>query len=227
MREARIVSELPGQVVAREIIDWEVNAKARFDPLNPQATSIYGLFQELASHLGEPKRLYSHKDGASRRPVITVLLRKMEELYKQYEDRKEGEELEKGVGFLLSREKFGLELKIAIPEVALEEKGRQRETGWRRIIPKKSSKSKFKLVDLDRIPEESYTLSFAMEEEACTLFIRSKLEENAALIIRYPFGEISLGEKKCPGWKYEVALLKVGPQYPISIKMLYAEIANS
>lgn len=228
--EVNMGSELSGQVVAREIIDGEVNARKRFDPENPQATSIYGLFKELVSHSGKPKRLYSHTDGASRRSVITGLFKRMENLYEQCggfgTGNRKSEVLERGEDFLLSRDDFGIELKITIPKVVLQKKELQKEPGWRRIISKKLKKSDFELTDLDTIPEENYYLYFSKIAGNSALSIEDEPRGKAALITRYPFRKILLEEKECPGWEYDVALLTKDKLNPISIKILYTEVAS-
>lgn len=230
--EASMGSEPSGQVVAREIIDGEVNARKRFDPENPQATSIYGLFKELASHSGKPKRLCSHNNGVSRRAVITGLFKRMENLYEQCDGYSTGnrkhEVLEKGEDFLLSRDNFGIELKITIPKVVLQRKELQKESGWRRIISRKSKKSDLKLTDLDTIPEENYYLYFSKIAGNSGLSIEDEPREKAALITRYPFGKVALEDgKECSGWEYDVALLTRDKLNPISIKILYTEVASN
>ena len=232
MHEAKLGSELPGQTIVREIIDGEVNSRKRFDPHNPQATSIHGLFQELINHSGSPKRLYSHTDGASRRPVITELLRKMEHLYDQYGgfrvERGSEEILERGEDFFVYRDMFGIGVFINIPEVVLEDRKTQEETGWRRIFPKQSKGAKVKSQDLkNTLPQEGYYLHFSRLAGTSALNIEDEPREKAALITRYPFGKVSLGDKVCSGFEYDVALLRRDPVNPIELKILYSEPANA
>jgi len=163
MTEAVRPQELSGELLARRIISREIFARARFNPQEPQATSIYGLFEELKGlEGGEIRRFSAHSDGASRRPSVIDIFKEMEAIEDNYSGQTGFLEEESDYS-LFHLGKNGLTLEITIPDVLanIEKKVAKTEnTIWERLKRSTANGSE-KQSGIRLIPGESYAIVMA------------------------------------------------------------------